>query len=73
MTTIDHNGYDTIHPDVIDTRPMDVPFGPRDDDKMPHSWAARGLEWLYAERRNVFADMMLAIVSAEKSTSRGRK
>lgn len=72
MTTIDHNGYDTIHPDVIDTRPMPVSFGPRDDDEMPHTWAVRGLTWLYEERRNVFADMMLAIVSAERTKGRTR-
>jgi hypothetical protein len=72
MTTTDHNGYETVYPDVIDTRPMDVPFGPRDDDKMPHSWAARGLTWLHENRSAVFADMMLAIVGAEKAKGRTR-
>jgi hypothetical protein len=70
MTMTDHNGYETAYPEVLDTRPLPVSFGPRDDDEMPHSWAVRGLTWLYEERRNVFADMMLAIVSAERG---GRK
>jgi hypothetical protein len=73
MTTTDHNGFETVYPDVIDSRPMPVSFAERADQELSHEWATRGLTWLYANRRNVFADMMLAIVSAEKSTSRGRK
>ena len=52
--------------------PMDVDFGTRDDDKMPHSWACRGLTWLHSERGNVFADMMLHVVGVEKKQRGGK-
>jgi hypothetical protein len=56
----------------------DVSFGPRDDDKMPRSWADRGLTWLKAERPQVFAQMMLAIVAVNANVTgngsgRGRR
>lgn len=45
--------------------PADIAFGPRDDDKMPHTWAERGLTWLHKNRPAVFAAMMLAITGVE--------
>jgi hypothetical protein len=51
----------------------DVSFGPRDDDKMPRSWADRGLTWLKAERPQVFAQMMLAIVAVNANVTGGGK
>lgn len=54
--------------------PADVSFGKRDDDKMPHTWAERGLAWLHENRPNVFADMMLAVVGINAhTTTRGGK
>ena len=46
--------------------PVRIAFGARDDDTMPLSWAERGLRWLRAERPQVFADMMLAILAIDR-------
>jgi hypothetical protein len=51
---------------------QDVSFGPRDDDAMPVSWAAKGLTWLKANRPQQFADMMTEGVFGIEKTRRGR-
>ena len=51
--------------DAATAKPLDVSFGTRDDDKMPHSWAERGLTWLHKNRPQVFAAMMLAITGID--------
>lgn len=58
--------YPVLAPPIEQPDPPRVAFGPRPDDDMPHSWAARGLTWLKENRPNVFADMMLAIVDVER-------
>ena len=46
-------------------------FGPHDSQNMPHDWASRGLTWLYAQRPQVFADMMtIGILGIEKRAGR---
>jgi len=52
--------------DDTENRGERVSFGPRDDDSMPLSWAERGLTWLRADRPQVFADMMLAILAIDR-------
>jgi hypothetical protein len=52
--------------DDTENRGERVSFGPRDDDSMPFSWAERGLTWLRADRPQVFADMMLAILAIDR-------
>lgn len=52
--------------DDTETTPRRIQFGPREDDDMPVSWAQRGLTWLRAERPQVFAAMMLAVLGVDK-------
>lgn len=52
--------------------PADIAFGPRDDDKMPRTWAERGLTWLHKERPQVFAAMMLAITATNAKVTGGK-
>lgn len=40
--------------------------------EMPWQWAEKGLCWLYENRRQVFADMMLAVMDTGFSTARAR-
>lgn len=49
-----------------------VSFGPGPSDTMPLVWAEECLTWLYANRKTVFGDMMLARLGIEKKTP-GRK
>jgi len=50
-----------------------VPFDPEQPDKtFSIEWASRGLTWLYANRRQVFGDMVTqGILEIEKT--RGRR
>jgi len=48
-----------------------IPFGPRDNQNMPADWAADGLTWLFANKPQVFAEMMTAgILGIEKRAGR---
>lgn len=49
-----------------------VPFGDGPSNTIPLSWAEDVLRWLYAERKQVFGDAMLARLGIEK-TRPGRK
>jgi hypothetical protein len=57
---------------TTEKREPDVPFGKRDNEKMPLSWAEKGLTWLKNDRPQVFADMMMAILDIERTTGRKR-
>ncbi len=48
-------------------------FGTQPNQDMPFEWAEKGLCWLYQERRQVFADMMLHIMDTGFSTGRERR
>jgi hypothetical protein len=50
-----------------------VRFGPADTQEIPAEWAERGLCWLYEHRRQVFADMMLAVMDTGFQTGNARK
>lgn len=59
------NGHVPVRPmDLLD--PPDVPFGPREDDRMPYTWAERGLTWLHQTHPNIFGDMMLHTMGVER-------
>jgi hypothetical protein len=49
-----------------ETAPVYVKFANGPTDEIPLDWAQRGITWLYANRRQVFADMMLHIWDAER-------
>ena len=50
--------------------PADVSVGPRDDDKMPHSWAERALTWLHEKHPNIFGDAMMATMGVDAHTTK---
>lgn len=50
-----------------------VRFGTADHQDMPMQWAEKGLCWLYEYRRQVFADMMLAVMDTGLSTANRRR
>jgi hypothetical protein len=50
-----------------------VRFGSADTQEIPWDWAERGLCWLYEHRRQVFADMMLAVMDTGFQTGNARK
>ena len=52
--------------------PPRVRFGKADTQEIPFLWAERGLCWLYEYRRQVFADMMLAVMETGFATSNRR-
>lgn len=53
--------------------PPRVKFGKGDSQEIPFLWAEKGLCWLYEHRRQVFADMMLAVMDTGFSTGRAAK
>lgn len=50
--------------------PPRVRFGDADTQELPFLWAEKGLCWLYRERRDVFADMMLFVMDTGLRTGR---
>lgn len=79
-TEMDDHEYATDNPlPVMAHPPVRVPYADGESNDMPLLWAEKGLRWLYKERRQTFADMMLAIMdtgfttkSAPKNGSNGR-
>ena len=59
--------------DRLTQLPPRVKFGPRDNQEMPFLWAEKGLCWLFENRKQAFADMMLAVMDTGFSTSRAPK
>lgn len=53
--------------------PSRVKFGPADTQEIPLEWAEKGLWWLYENRRQVFADMMLDVMGTGFQTGNARK
>ena len=49
-------------PDLAPRPVTHVHFGLKDHQEIPLEWAEKGLCWLYENRRQAFADMMLAIM-----------
>ncbi len=47
-------------------------FGSQPNQDMPLEWAEKGLCWLYRERRQVFADMMLHVMDTGLTTRPAR-
>jgi hypothetical protein len=59
---------------VTDTLfPLRVKFGPADTQEIPFEWAEKGLCWLFENRRQTFADMMLDVMGTGFSTGNARK
>jgi hypothetical protein len=50
-----------------------VKFGPGDTQEIPLDWAEKGLCWLYENRRQAFADMMLSVMDTGMQTGNARK
>ncbi len=48
-------------------------FGDLPNQEMPFEWMEEGIRWLYAERRQVFADMMLHVMGTGLSTASGTR
>ena len=58
-----------------DTRPepvVRVRFGPRPSQEIPAEWAEKGLCWLFQNRRQAFADMMLHVMDTGFATKNER-
>lgn len=53
--------------------PPRVKFGDADTQEIPFEWAEKGLRWLYQNRRQQFADMMLHVMDTGFATGRERK
>lgn len=53
--------------------PPRVKFGTRDSQEMPFLWAEKGMCWLYEHRRQVFADMMLAVMDTGFTTGKAAR
>jgi hypothetical protein len=62
-----------VAPDAAPAPPGRVRFGPGDTQEIPLDWAEKGLCWLYEHRRQVFADMMLAVMDTGFQTGNARK
>ncbi len=48
-------------------------FGDLPNQEMPFEWMEKGMCWLYAERRQVFADRMLHVMDTGFSTASGTR